>query len=211
MQARSTVADLAKYAHDKFKGTNLKLAFDEYNYWYGPHVFGELGTRYFHKDGLGIAAALHEMFRNSDVYEMALYAQTVNVIGALNATRTTSFFDSTGLVLKEYRRLFGTLPVAVTGGGQMADVVAAWSADKKRLTIAAINPLEEAQKVTLSYAGAELDGRCRRYRMASTDPDSFNSSAEPTKLKFVEEDAATPKGDVTLPAYSVTLWVVGAW
>ena len=30
----------------------------EWNYWYGPHPFGELGTRYFLKDALGIAAGL---------------------------------------------------------------------------------------------------------------------------------------------------------
>lgn len=107
MQARSTVSDLARYSRNALKGTDLKIAFDEYNYWYGPHVFGELGTRYFQKDGLGIAAALHEMFRNSDIFEMALYAQTVNVIGALKATRTTSFFETTGLVLKQYRELWG--------------------------------------------------------------------------------------------------------
>jgi len=39
---------------------NIRVALDEWNYWYGPHVFGELGTRYFLKDALGIAAGLHD-------------------------------------------------------------------------------------------------------------------------------------------------------
>ena len=47
------------------KGKDIRIALDEWNYWYGPHVFGELGTRYFLKDALGIAAGLHEYFRNT--------------------------------------------------------------------------------------------------------------------------------------------------
>ena len=40
----------------RLKGKDIRIAMDEWNYWYGPHVFGELGTRYFLKDALGIAA-----------------------------------------------------------------------------------------------------------------------------------------------------------
>ena len=32
------------------QGKDIRIALDEWNYWYGPHVFGELGTRYFLKD-----------------------------------------------------------------------------------------------------------------------------------------------------------------
>ena len=39
---------------------DIRIALDEWNYWYGPHVFGELGTQYFLKDALGIVAGLHE-------------------------------------------------------------------------------------------------------------------------------------------------------
>ncbi|MCC6142669.1 MAG: alpha-N-arabinofuranosidase, partial [Candidatus Hydrogenedentes bacterium] len=64
------------------EGKDIRIALDEWNYWYGPYLYGELGTRYFHRDGLGCAAALQAMFRNSDIFFMANYAQTVNVIGA---------------------------------------------------------------------------------------------------------------------------------
>ena len=36
---------------------DIRIALDEWNYWYGPHVFGELGTRYFLKDALGADVA----------------------------------------------------------------------------------------------------------------------------------------------------------
>ena len=68
-------------------GKDIRIALDEWNFWYGGNEYGELGTRYFLQDGLGIAAALHEMFRNSDIFWMANYAQTVNVIGAIKTTQ----------------------------------------------------------------------------------------------------------------------------
>ena len=64
-------------------GKDIRIALDEWNYWYGPFEYGELGTRYYLQDALGTAAALHEMVRNSDLFFMANYAQTVNVIGAI--------------------------------------------------------------------------------------------------------------------------------
>ena len=37
------------------KGANIRIAMDEWNYWYGPYVYGELGVQYHLKDALGIA------------------------------------------------------------------------------------------------------------------------------------------------------------
>ena len=78
------------------KGKDVRIALDEWNYWYGPNEYGELGTRYFLQDGLGIAAGLHELFRNSDLFFMANYAQTVNVIGAIKTTPTAAEMEATG-------------------------------------------------------------------------------------------------------------------
>ena len=45
----------------------------------------------FHlKDALGIAAGLHEYFRQSDMVFMANYAQTVNVIGCIKTSNTAA-------------------------------------------------------------------------------------------------------------------------
>ena len=96
------------------RGRDIRIALDEWNYWYGPFEYGELGTRYFLQDALGIAAGLHEIFRNSDLFFMANYAQTVNVIGAVKTTKTRAELEPTGLALALYRRRFGTVPVTVT-------------------------------------------------------------------------------------------------
>ena len=67
---------------------------DEWNYWYGPNEYGELGVRYFLQDALGVAAGLHELFRQSDIFFMANYAQTVNVIGAIKTSNTAILFTN---------------------------------------------------------------------------------------------------------------------
>jgi len=101
---------------------DIQIAMDEWNYWYGDYVYGELGVRYHHKDALGVAKGLHEYFRNSDLYFMANYAQTVNVIGCLKTNRTASAFETTGLALKLYRNHFGTIPVDLSGNTGKLDI-----------------------------------------------------------------------------------------
>ena len=115
---------------ESLKGKDIDIALDEWNFWYGPHVFGELGTRYFLKDALGIAGGLHEYARQSDIMFMANYAQTVNVIGCIKTTKTAAEMETTGLVLQLYRAHFGTIPVAVQTEAPL-DVAAALTADGK--------------------------------------------------------------------------------
>ena len=146
------------------KGKDIRVALDEWNYWYGPNEYGELGTRYFLQDGLGIAAGLHELFRNSDIFFMANYAQTVNVIGAIKTTATAAEMEATGLALALYRRHFGTLPLKVEGAPSPLDVAAAFTADRSALTVAVVNPTGEARRLKLDLAGAAVAGRARRLR-----------------------------------------------
>ena len=101
----------------ELKDKDIRIAMTEWNFWYGPHVFGELGTRYYLKDALGIAAGLNEYARDSDIVSAAFYAQTVNVIGCIKTTKRAAAFETTGLVLKLYRQHFGSLPVSLKPPG----------------------------------------------------------------------------------------------
>jgi len=147
-----------RYRRDILGGREIPVALDEWNYWYGEHVFGELGTRYFVRDGLGIAKALNEFARNTDVYAMANYAQTVNVIGAIKTTKTAAAFETTGLMLVLYRRYFGQIPVATASQNPLLDAQAALLKDNKTLAVAIVNPTGEKQLCTLRVAGATVGG-----------------------------------------------------
>ena len=193
---------------NSLEGKDIRIALDEWNYWYGPHVFGELGTRYFVKDALGIAAGLHEMIRNSDMFFMANYAQTVNVIGAIKTTRTAAAFETTGLVLKLYRKHFGTVPVAVDGELYDLDVAAAWTADKKALTIGVVNPTEVAYDVELTVNGATLTGAGRAWHIAHKDPLAYNHPGAKPKVTIKENPLTQSAKKLTVPPYSANIYTL---
>ena len=85
---------------------------DEWNYWYGPHVFGEAGRVTVSRTPWASPAGLHEYFRNSDIIDMANYAQTVNVIGCIKTTKTHADFDCQRLSAPALSRPFWRPPVA---------------------------------------------------------------------------------------------------
>jgi len=190
------------------KGKDIRVALDEWNYWYGPDIFGEIGTRYFLKDGLGIAAGLHEYFRQSDIIAMANYAQTVNVIGAIKTTKTAVSFETTGLVLQLYRAHYGTLPIPVGGAPAPLDVAAAWKDGRSVLTLAVVNPTRDAQALPIAWTGVGVPKTARLFLMAGTDPMAFNDPGKPPVVA-VREIPDAPFGDrLTIPPISVSLYEI---
>ena len=187
------------------KEKDIDIALDEWNYWYGPHVFGELGTRYFLKDALGIAAGLHEMFRESDLFYMANYAQTVNVIGAIKTTRTAAAMETTGLALAMYRHHFGTVPVATEVEG-LVNVMAAWTDDRKALTVGVVNPTRQAAEIPLEVAGARLTGKGTRWLLAGDGPQAYNDPGRPPAVAIEEGAVRGADKALAVPPCSVTIF-----
>jgi len=190
------------------KNKLVPIVQDEWNYWYGPHVYGELGTQYFLKDALGIAAGLHEFFRNSDIFFMANYAQTVNVIGAIKTSKTAAVLDTTGQVLALYRNHFGSIPVKLGGAPEPLDVSAAWKEGKKVLTVAIVNPTKAAQRLPVSIKGVRLSSKAKRFVITGADPQSKNVPGKELEVKTVETAAAPFGSELTVPPMSVSLYEV---
>ncbi len=191
---------------DSLKGKDIRIAMTEWNYWYGPHLFGELGTRYFHKDALGIARGLHEYFRNSDIIFMANYAQTVNVIGCIKASKTAAAFETTGLVLKLYRNNFGNLPVEVAGDTELLDVAAAWTDDREALTVAIVNPTEQEQELTMDLRGNQLAGTGQLWLIAHSDPKAYNEPGKEPQVVIEEKTVTNVSNKLTVPPLSISLY-----
>ena len=187
----------------------MPIAMDEWNYWHKEYVYGELGCPYELRDALGIAAALHEYFRNSDIIHMAHYAQTVNVIGCIKTTKTAAFFDTTALPLMLYRRQFGSLPLAVTReyASDAVDVAAALTEDRRALTIGVVNAQAKPQAIRVAVEGAKLGSEATVWRIAGEDPAARNTPE--SRPVAIAEEKNIPFGDeVTVPAYSVNLYRV---
>jgi len=211
-QIPRNIADKAK-AHreyrrkfDSLKGKDIRIAMDEWNYWYGPYVFGELGTRYFLKDGLGIAAGINEFARNTDIIFMANYAQTVNVIGCIKTNKTSAAFESTGLVLMLYRKHFGVLPVETTGAAAPLNVMAALTEDRKALTVSIVNPTMELKEVPIAVTGAKLTGAGQCWQIAGNDPMAYNDPGKEPKIKIAQTAVKGISSKLKVEPCSVTLY-----
>ena len=191
---------------DTLKGKDIRIAMTEWNYWYGGHEFGELGTRYFHKDGLGVAIGLHEYFRHSDIIFLANYAQTVNVIGCIKTSKTAAAFETTGLALKLYRNHFGSIPLAVTGDYEPLDVAAARTEDGKALTLAVVNPTEQEYELAVDLQGARTRRNGVLWRIAHTDPKAYNEPGEEPNVVIDEQKVGGISDSVNLPPLSISLY-----
>jgi alpha-N-arabinofuranosidase len=137
------------------------------------------------------AWAFHEMFRHSDLYQMANFTFATSLV---SATRTAAVLNPAGLLFKLYRDHFGTVPVTVSGnapqsapkyapGGEEPntnagsptyplDVAAAWTSDRQALTVAVINPTDSPQTLELAFDGVRFAGNGMVWRMA---PDSLDA------------------------------------
>jgi alpha-N-arabinofuranosidase len=187
------------------EGKDIPIALDEWNYWYGGNEYGELGTRYFLQDGLGAAAALHEMFRNSDLFWMANYAQTVNVIGAIKTSKTDAEMETTGLVLALYRRHFGSLPLKSTGDAGPLDVAVALTPDRGTLTLAIVNPTAEPRTVSLDLRGAVTGRRATRFVLTGKDKWSFNAPGHERGVTVTQTTVEARLKEIEVPRLSVVL------
>jgi alpha-N-arabinofuranosidase len=187
----------------------IPIAMDEWNYWHDKYEYGELGCDYDLRDALGVAAGLHEYFRNSDIVHMAHYAQTVNVIGCIKTTKTGAFFDSTALPLLLYRREFGSLPLTVTGDHDevAVDIAAAKTEGGSAVTIGIVNPQAKPQTLKLAVDGATLADTATVWRIAGDDPSAFNTVDDQPLSIAVEKDVGFGK-EITVPPYSVALYRV---
>ena len=124
-----------------------------------------------YKPVLAYAWMFDELFRHTEVFKMAAFTFATS---CLSANRTEAGLNPVGLMFKLYRDHFGTVPVEVTGnspqplprypvGGDQPkvnagsdtyplDVIAAWSSDRKTLTVAVVNPTESERQLQSFYS-----------------------------------------------------------
>jgi len=191
-------------------GIRVPLAVDEWNYWHRDYAYGELGCTYDLADGLGVAAALHEYFRHTDLVHMAFYAQTVNVLGCIKTSKTAAEFETTGLVLRLYRERFGEIPLAVAplpGSLAALDVSAALSRDGRTLTIGVVNPTTVAREVPVVLANARLRGKSTRWLVTGADEFAHNDPGAPRQVDVARLDGLDP-ASLAVPPVSCALFEI---
>jgi alpha-L-arabinofuranosidase len=190
---------------EQLDGRVMPIAMTEWNYWHREYVYGELGCVYELQDGLGIAAGLHEFYRQSDIVQMAYYAQTVNVIGAIKTTDTAAEFESTGLVLKMYRAQYGDQPLVLDQDFGSLDVVAALADEGTVLTVAVVNPHATSATLELDLTGMELSDRATRHWVGGEAAEDYNTPGQPRKVDEFQDTISTV-GGLSAPGLSATIF-----
>lgn len=175
------------------------------------------------------AWTFHEMFRNSDLYQMACFTFATALY---SSNRSDAVLNPAGMVFKLYRDHFGAVPVAVTGnspqpkptdppGGEQpevnagsdtfpVDVAAAWSEDGKSLTIAVINPTESEQSLNLKVANARLSGVGTLWRMAPSSLDAVVAVDRTPEVRVEQSTVSGFPGKLNLPKHSISIYVLPA-
>jgi alpha-N-arabinofuranosidase len=175
------------------------------------------------------AWAFHEMFRHSDLFQLGAFTFAT---ATMSENRTDAALNPTGLLFKLYRDHFGTVPVEVSGdspqpkpiypagGDQPAvnpgsdtyplDVSAAFSADRKTLTFAVLNPSDSEHQLKLAIKGVKLSSQGRLWRFAPSSVDATITVGQKPGVE-VEEHALTSVPDATVvPPFSVNIYSFAA-
>ncbi|MEO6002954.1 MAG: alpha-L-arabinofuranosidase C-terminal domain-containing protein [Opitutus sp.] len=188
-------------------GRIVPIAMDEWNYWHREYAYGELGCVYELSDGLGVAAGLHEFFRQSDIIHMAHYAQTVNVIGAIKTTKTAAEMETTGLVLQMYRAHFGRTPLKLAQDFGPVDVVAALAPDGKTLTVGVVNPTDAAVELSLHLTGGTLQGAGNSWLVTGANDRVHNTPGQP-RVVDIRHDEGVAANTLKVPPLSATVFAL---
>jgi alpha-N-arabinofuranosidase len=168
------------------------------------------------------AWVFQEMFRHTDIFQMAAQTFATSLLSR-NGTNVT--LNANGLVFKIYRDHFGDIPVDVTGnspqpkptdppGGEQPvvnagsdtfplDVVAAWTADHRALTVAILNPTDVAQPLKLNITGTTPSGKGTLWRLASDKSDGQNPHISSSPIDSIPDS-------LTLPRFSVSIYELPA-
>lgn len=199
------------------KAKPVPICLDEWAYSGGPPNSYKVVPAY--------AWAFHEMFRHSDLYQMACFTFATAMY---SANRSEAVLNPTGLMFKMYRDHFGTIPIVVTGnspqpkptepsGGEQPtvnagsdtfplDVVAALTADRKALTIAVINTTDTDQKLDLHFSNLSLSGKGTVWRLA---PKSLLATRQVGTKSEVEVESMPLEPALTslsLPKFSISIY-----
>lgn len=177
---------------------------------------------------MSYALFLHEMFRHSGMIEASTPTSSFNHI-VTDATGDAVGHTAEGLVLKLMRAHFaGARPVQLDGNSPQPmvsgtawvdtgtkptgsptyplDVVAAFSADRRKFILSVVNPTVDGQQFVPQISGVKLRGPGKLSQLAAPSVDANNESGKEPLVKIVESAQTELPGTVQVPPISVSIY-----
>jgi len=159
-------------------------------------------------DAIAIGRALHELLRSADIVEIAQWAQTVNIIGAIKTSRTHASMGSVGHLLTLYRAQVNgrLLPVDVAGEAPV-DAVAAWDQKSQTVSLGLINySARDEIAVKLDLRGGVASERATVWRINGPSLSSINVPGQPETVATTRlPEPVSIDQPLVLPAHSISV------
>jgi alpha-N-arabinofuranosidase len=218
------------------KNSDIRFAFDEWaprNRPVSANAPAPVSTPMVNP--LTNALVYHEFFRHSDMVALGVATGGMNTL-AIDGFGDPNGYRMEGLVVKVLHDHFaGALPVVVSGHSPQhtikgaawvdlpahpsgsptwpLDIVAALSADRKRLAVSVVNPTEVSQECELNLTGVQPVGKVRFWRLtapanvppATTAPGPGGFNFGPPAA-MAENSMPQPPRKITLPPSSMTVY-----
>jgi alpha-N-arabinofuranosidase len=176
---------------------------------------------------LSYALCLHEIFRHSDKVEASCATGGLRLL--IGPDGEAVGFASEGVVMKLLQTHFlNAIPLALDGDSPQQlvpgtpfvdrglkptgsstyplDVLAAFSADRKKIILSVVNPTEEGRSFTPKISGVKLRGEGKLYQIAPPSVNSTNEAGKEPAVKIVESALNGLPESVLAPPVSVSLY-----
>ncbi len=181
---------------------------------------------------LSSAEALNEISRNSEWFALSDFTHLTGLVSG----RTETTILPIGRMFELYRHHFGSIPVAVTGNAPQRelqgtlnvdkpkvssgsdtyplDVAAAWTADRKLLTVAVVNPTDSEQRISIAFKGVTFAGGGKLLRLvAPQGPPPAQASGQPPRqpeTTIVQAPLSQIGGELVVPKQSISIYELPA-
>jgi len=176
---------------------------------------------------LSYALCLHEIFRHSEMVEASCATGGLRLL--TGADGEAAGMAAEGVVMKLLQTHFlNALPIAVNGDSPQQlvpgtafvdrglkptgsptyplDILAAFSADRKKILLSVVNPTEEGQSFSPKIGGVKLGDQGRLYRIAPPSLSATNEAGKEPAVKIVESAQNGLPDSILIPPVSVSLY-----
>lgn len=209
------------------KDKDIKFIFDEW----GNRLRGATGQMRFAPSGmlvpLSYALCFHEMFRHSGKIQASCATGGLRQLTDISGDAVG--LAAEGVVMKLMQTKFiNAHPIAVDGDSPQPliqgtawvdrgtkptgsptyplDVLAAYSADRKKFMISVVNPTEEAHSFTPKLSGVKLSAQGKLHQIAPPSLSSTNEAGKEPAVKIVETAQNGLPETIQAPPVSVSLY-----